>query len=91
MPETLDRIRSIVASLSVPLVADLDTGYGNALNVRRTAEQPIDAGVAGRILEYQQWPKRCGHMEAKRVVDAESTPDGSALRRTCAASARRLS
>ena len=71
MSETLDQIRSIVGSLSVPLVADLDTGYGNALNVRRTVEQSMDAGVAEGILEDQQWPKRCGHMEEKRVVDAD--------------------
>ena len=70
MSENLDQIRSIVGGLSVPLVADLDTGYGNALNVRRTVEEAMDAGVAGGILEDQEWPKRCGHMEKKRVVDA---------------------
>jgi methylisocitrate lyase len=71
MSENLRQIRSIVPSLSVPLVADLDTGYGNALNVRRTIEEAMDAGVAGGILEDQQWPKRCGHMEEKSVVDAD--------------------
>ena len=71
MSETLDQVRSIVGSLSVPLVADLDTGYGNALNVRRTVEGAMDAGAAGGILEDQEWPKRCGHMEQKRVVDAD--------------------
>jgi methylisocitrate lyase len=70
MSENLDQIRSVVDTLSVPLVADLDTGYGNALNVRRTVEAAMDAGVAGGILEDQQWPKRCGHMEEKAVVDA---------------------
>jgi len=71
MSENLEQVQSIVGSLSVPLVADLDTGYGNALNVRRTVERAMDAGVAGGILEDQQWPKRCGHMEEKRVVDAD--------------------
>lgn len=71
MSETLDQARSIVESLSVPLVADLDTGYGNALNVRRTVAGAMDAGIAGGILEDQQWPKRCGHMEEKAVVDAD--------------------
>ncbi|MBB6645485.1 isocitrate lyase/PEP mutase family protein [Halobellus ruber] len=71
MSENLRQIRSIVPSLSVPLVADLDTGYGNALNVRRTIEEAMDAGVAGGILEDQQWPKRCGHMEEKSVIDAD--------------------
>ncbi len=70
MPENIDQIRTIVGRLSIPLVADLDTGYGNALNVQRTVTQAMDAGVAGAILEDQQWPKRCGHMEDKQVVDA---------------------
>jgi len=71
MSENLDQVRSIVGSLSVPLVADLDTGYGNALNVQRTVAEAMDAGVAGGILEDQAWPKRCGHMEEKRVVGAD--------------------
>ena len=71
MSENLDQARSIVKRLSVPLVADLDTGYGNALNVRRTVAGAMDAGIAGGILEDQQWPKRCGHMEEKAVVDAD--------------------
>lgn len=71
MSENLEQVQSIVESTSVPLVADLDTGYGNALNVQRTVDRAMDAGVAGGILEDQQWPKRCGHMEEKRVVDAD--------------------
>lgn len=68
MSENVDRVRSIANAVSVPLVADMDTGYGNALNVARTVEEALDAGVAGVILEDQEWPKRCGHMEEKRVV-----------------------
>jgi methylisocitrate lyase len=49
----------------------MDTGYGNALNVRRTIGECIDSGVAGAILEDQQWPKRCGHMDEKRVVPTD--------------------
>jgi methylisocitrate lyase len=71
MRENLDRVRPITAAIDVPLVADLDTGYGNALNVRRTVGEAMDAGVAGGILEDQMWPKRCGHMDEKRVVPAE--------------------
>ena len=70
MSENIAQLRTIADALSVPLVADLDTGYGNALNVRRTVESAIDAGVAGGILEDQRWPKRCGHMEDKAVVEA---------------------
>lgn len=66
--ENIDRVRAIARAIDVPLVADMDTGYGNALNVRRTIAETMDAGVAGVILEDQEWPKRCGHMSDKRVV-----------------------
>lgn len=64
----LDRVRDIASRVDIPLVADLDTGYGNALHVRQSVTEAIDAGAAGVILEDQVWPKRCGHMEDKRVV-----------------------
>jgi methylisocitrate lyase len=67
----IDRVGDIARRVDAPLVADLDTGYGNALSVRRTVEEAIDAGAAGVILEDQEWPKRCGHMDDKRVVDAD--------------------
>ncbi|MDY6780289.1 MAG: isocitrate lyase/PEP mutase family protein [Halobacteria archaeon] len=71
MSENVGRVRQISRAVEIPLVADMDTGYGNALNVRRTVRECIDAGVAGAILEDQEWPKRCGHMDEKRVVPAE--------------------
>jgi methylisocitrate lyase len=71
MAENTDRVGAITGSLDVPLVADMDTGYGNVLNVRRTMQECVDAGVAGVILEDQEWPKKCGHMNEKRVVDSE--------------------
>ena len=49
MAENVERVRHITNSVSVPLVADMDTGYGNAINVRRTVTECIDAGVAGII------------------------------------------
>ncbi len=67
----VEHVRHIVKAVDVPLVADADTGYGNAVNVRRTVGEMMDAGVAGVILEDQEWPKRCGHMDEKRVVPAE--------------------
>jgi len=67
----VDRVRDIAGCVDVPLVADMDTGYGNALSVRRTVGDAIDAGAAGVILEDQEWPKRCGHMDEKRVVPTE--------------------
>lgn len=61
----------IIQSISIPLVADLDTGYGNPLNVIRSIKDIVQAGAAGVILEDQVWPKRCGHMEGKRVIALE--------------------
>lgn len=71
MSETMDRVRHVVRALSVPLVADMDTGYGNALNVVRTVRECVALGVSGIILEDQEWPKKCGHFEGKRVIPAE--------------------
>ena len=71
MSETIDRVRHVVQALSVPLVADMDTGYGNALNVVRTVRECVALGVAGIILEDQEWPKKCGHFEGKRVIAAD--------------------
>ena len=56
-------------SVAIPIIVDADTGYGSALNVVRTVSELIDAGAAGCFLEDQQWPKRCGHMLGKQVVD----------------------
>ena len=69
--EVLDRVRPIVAAVDVPLVADMDTGYGNPLNVSRTVRECVQADVAGIILEDQEWPKKCGHFDGKRVIAAE--------------------
>jgi len=69
--EMLDRVSYIVRSVSVPVVADMDTGYGNPLNVIRTVRECVDMGVAGIILEDQEWPKKCGHLEGKRVIPAD--------------------
>ncbi len=71
MSETMDRVRHVVRAINVPLVADMDTGYGNALNVVRTVRECVALGVAGIILEDQEWPKKCGHFEGKRVIQAE--------------------
>ena len=71
MSETMERVRHIVRAVGVPLVADMDTGYGNALNVVRTVRECVALGVAGIILEDQEWPKKCGHFEGKRVIPAE--------------------
>ncbi|UCF39346.1 MAG: isocitrate lyase/PEP mutase family protein [Acidobacteriota bacterium] len=69
--EVLNATGNIVSSVEIPIVADLDTGYGNVLNVHRTVSEAARKGVAGIILEDQEWPKKCGHFEGKRVITAE--------------------
>lgn len=69
--EMLGQIRRIVAAVDVPVVADADTGYGNAINVRRTVREYERAGAAGMHLEDQVFPKRCGHFEGKEVIPAD--------------------
>jgi 2-methylisocitrate lyase-like PEP mutase family enzyme len=66
--EVADRVAGIVEQSTVPVIADADTGYGNALSVRRTVLRFERAGVAGFHLEDQQFPKRCGHYDDKSVV-----------------------
>ena len=68
MSEMVDNAARIADACGMPLVADADTGYGNAMNVRRTIREYERAGVAGLHLEDQAWPKRCGHLAGKRVI-----------------------
>src|SRR5215472_8908914 len=70
--EMIDRARRICMSVSIPIIVDADTGYGNPLNVRRTVRELIAAGAAGCFLEDQVWPKKCGHMRGKRVIDRDA-------------------
>src|ERR1044071_5586763 len=67
--EMADTARRVCRLTDRPLLVDADTGYGNALNVIRTVQLYQDAGAAGLFLEDQVWPKRCGHMRGKRVVE----------------------
>jgi carboxyvinyl-carboxyphosphonate phosphorylmutase len=69
--EMADQARNMAAAVSIPLISDADTGYGNALTVRRTVALYEAAGVAGLHLEDQQMPKRCGHLAGKIVVSPE--------------------
>ncbi len=69
--EMLNAARNISKSVDIPLIADIDTGYGNPINVVRTVKDVIDLGIAGVILEDQEWPKRCGHLEGKRIISME--------------------
>ncbi len=66
--EVISVVEKITSSVDIDVVADIDTGYGNPLNVIRTVNELINKGVSGIILEDQQWPKKCGHMEGKSVI-----------------------
>ena len=69
--ETVENARRICRAVSVPVIVDADTGYGNALSVWKLVRELETAGAAGMFLEDQRWPKRCGHMQGKEVVRKE--------------------
>ncbi|KAJ5085031.1 hypothetical protein N7532_009802 [Penicillium argentinense] len=71
MAEMCDKIQESFRQVSVPIMADGDTGYGSPMNVKRTVESFAAAGAAGVMIEDQQWPKRCGHTKGKNVVCRE--------------------
>jgi len=71
MPEMVDNAGRIVDATGLPVIADADTGYGNALNVRRTVRAYERAGVAAIHLEDQELPKRCGHLAGKTLVSTD--------------------
>lgn len=99
MSENLAVVRNIVGATSIPVVADIDTGYGNALNVMRSVREFEKAGVAGVILEDQESPKRCPCMtgsislvpkeeaasKIRAAVDARQNPNLVIIARTDAA------
>jgi methylisocitrate lyase len=69
--ETVDNARRICRAVSVPVIVDSDTGYGNALSVWKIVKELESAGAAGIFLEDQKWPKRCGHMQGKEIIPQE--------------------
>tara|TARA_B110000116_G_scaffold32273_1_gene24526 strand:- start:1128 stop:2003 length:876 start_codon:yes stop_codon:yes gene_type:complete len=71
MTDMIANAGSIADILDVPLIADADTGYGGILNVRRTIRQYERAGVAAVHIEDQEMPKRCGHLDDKKVVSTQ--------------------
>lgn len=66
--EMVDQGRNICSAVSIPVMGDGDTGYGNAVNVKRSVRGYADAGFAAVMIEDQVWPKRCGHTRGKQVV-----------------------
>jgi 2,3-dimethylmalate lyase len=98
--EMADHARNLAAVLDIPLIADADTGYGNALSVRRTVQAYEAAGVAALHIEDQIAPKRCGHLSGHQIVprgefagkiraavEARTDPDLLVIARTDAISA----
>jgi len=69
--ELVANVSAIAAAVELPLVVDADTGFGNAINVRRTVKSLEQAGASAVMLEDQTFPKRCGHFEGKSVVPIE--------------------
>ena len=93
--ETVDNARRICHAVSTPVIVDADTGYGNALSVWKLVQELEEVGASGIFLEDQRWPKRCGHMQGKEVIqkdeyaeklqaalDARSTKDFIIVART---------
>ena len=66
--EMVDQLRSITQAVTIPVLADGDTGYGNAANIKRTVREYAAAGAACVMIEDQVWPKRCGHTKGKQIV-----------------------
>jgi 2-methylisocitrate lyase-like PEP mutase family enzyme len=71
LTEMADAVRRMAMRLSIPVVADGDTGHGELHNVVRTVREFEQAGAAGVLLEDQVTPKRCGHFEGKQIIPAE--------------------
>src|SRR5438876_5560144 len=100
LAEMADHARNLAAAVGIPLIADADTGYGNALGVRRTVQAYEAAGVAALHIEDQIAPKRCGHLSGHQIVprgefagkiraavEARTDPDLLVIARTDAISA----
>lgn len=71
MTEMVENAQRITSAVEIPLISDADTGYGNAINVMRTVQEFERAGVSAIHLEDQEMPKKCGHMEGKKLITAE--------------------
>src|SRR3972149_1931999 len=75
--EMMEAARRICRVVETPVVVDVDTGYGNAINVMRTVKAAMAAGAAGIFLEDQVWPKRCGHTKGEPTPSLLKRPSRS--------------
>lgn len=69
--EMADRARDLILATNLPVLVDIDTGFGGILNVARTAREMLEANVAAVQIEDQQLPKKCGHLNGKQLVKTE--------------------
>lgn len=69
--EVAERARELARATSLPILVDIDTGFGGVLNIARTAKEMVEANVAAVQLEDQDLPKKCGHLNGKKLVSAE--------------------
>lgn len=83
LTEAVEHAKRITTAVTIPVIADCDTGFGEAINVARTVEQMEAAGVSAIHLEDQVLPKKCGHLDGKDLVSAEEMAEK--LRAACAA------
>jgi 2-methylisocitrate lyase-like PEP mutase family enzyme len=68
MNEMLDQVRKMTGAVKIPVICDIDTGYGNAVNLYRTVQEFIRSGAAAVQIEDQTVPKKCGHFEGKQLI-----------------------
>lgn len=71
MTDVISRARDIISTVTCPVLLDIDTGYGGPLNIQRTIMEAERSGVSAVQIEDQKWPKKCGHMEGKRVISSD--------------------
>ncbi len=71
MSETIERAAQVVSAITIPVIADADTGYGNAVNLVRAVREFERVGVAAIHIEDQITPKRCGHLDGKEVISLD--------------------
>src|SRR5690625_2137185 len=69
--EIAERARDLIRATNLPVLVDIDTGFGGVLNVARTATEMVEANVAAVQIEDQQLPKKCGHLNGKQLVTIE--------------------
>ena len=73
MSEMVEQVRKMTAAVAIPVICDVDTGYGNAVNLYRTVQEFIRSGAAAVQIEDQVIPKKCGHFEGKQLVSFDES------------------